>query len=129
MYRHAYSESQRVASFKNICDDKDGDADSKLTRLGQLMNESHYSCRDDYECSSENLDELTDICRASGAIGSRLTGAGWGGFSISMLTPDTDAEAFCNTVYNKFHKSHCVKSMNECLLVAKPSTSACIIKM
>lgn len=47
---HVYSEAARVVLFKDACQVGD------LQRLGKLMNESHASCRDMYECSCKELD-------------------------------------------------------------------------
>jgi N-acetylgalactosamine kinase len=77
---HVFGEAQRVQQFKDKCD---GKADAK--ELGALMNQSHFSCKDLYECSSTQLDILTDLCRKAGAFGSRLTGAGWGGCCVSLI--------------------------------------------
>lgn len=86
--KHVYEEAFRVQEFRRICE-----TTKDVERLGQLMIESHESCRDLYECSHPKLDELVAIALDAGAIGSRLTGAGWGGCMVSMVY-DTDAEEF-----------------------------------
>ena len=60
---HVFGEAARVYEFKSVCDNADLDDEAKVQKLGQLMNESHYSCRDLYECSSEQLDVLTALAR------------------------------------------------------------------
>ena len=80
---HVWGEAGRVASFAAEC----GDGGS-ATRLGQLMDESQRSCADLYECSCPELDALVSASRRAGALGSRLTGAGWGGCTVSLLPTD-----------------------------------------
>jgi N-acetylgalactosamine kinase len=58
---HVLKEAQRVEDFRLICE-KEPDP-LQLDQLGQLMNESHESCRDLYDCSSDNLEELIQLCR------------------------------------------------------------------
>jgi galactokinase len=60
-----------------------------LTRFGTLMNESHRSLRDDYAVSSPQLDVLVAAAQSvQGVFGSRLTGAGFGGCTVSLVAPD-----------------------------------------
>lgn len=85
--RHVCSEAERVYQLKAACEGKgvSGGEDAQLKRMGQLLTESHVSCRDDYECSSPGLDALTTLALQHGAYGSRLTGAGWGGCAVSLV--------------------------------------------
>lgn len=95
---HVFSEASRVYKYKAICDDDAIPDEEKVKKLGTLMNESHFSCKVLYECSSENLDELTKLARDSGAFGSRLTGAGWGGCCVSLVD-----KQILNTFIDKMH--------------------------
>lgn len=56
---HVFSEANRVHQFKTFCDNPDADA---IQKLAKLMNDSHNSCRDLYECSCPELDSLVNIC-------------------------------------------------------------------
>lgn len=57
-----------------------GDIDT----MGMLMNASHDSCANDYEISCDQLNTLVTLMRSFGAVGSRLTGAGFGGCTVSL---------------------------------------------
>ncbi|XP_034640784.1 N-acetylgalactosamine kinase [Trachemys scripta elegans] len=100
--KHVYSEAGRVLEFKKICSEAPASA---IQLLGELMNQSHISCRDMYECSCPELDQLVDICLQSGAIGSRLTGAGWGGCTVSMV-PSDKLSTFLTNVKEAYYKSN-----------------------
>ena len=60
--------------------------DDPLIAFGRLMNASHKGLRDDYEVSCRELDLLTDIAHSvDGVVGTRMTGAGFGGCTVSIL--------------------------------------------
>nr|KAF6392051.1 galactokinase 2 [Pipistrellus kuhlii] len=99
--KHVYSEAARVLQFKKICEEA---PDNMVQLLGELMNQSHESCRDMYECSCPELDQLVDICRTFGAQGSRLTGAGWGGCTVSLVPADK-LPSFLANVQEAYYQS------------------------
>lgn len=81
--RHAVKENQRT--IQAVVALRAGD----ITRFGQLMNQSHISLRDDYEVSCEEIDILVDLAWAlPGVIGSRITGGGFGGCTVSIVKND-----------------------------------------
>ena len=78
--------------------------DDPLIAFGRLMNASHKGLRDDYEVSSPELDLLTDIARSvDGVIGTRMTGAGFGGCTVSIVHRDA-LETFRTRVMAEYHK-------------------------
>jgi galactokinase len=84
--RHVVSENTRVLAAAEAL--RRGD----VARLGSLMSASHASLRDDFEVSTPELDVLVDELGAAGAVGARLTGAGFGGCVVA-LAPAEDAAA------------------------------------
>ncbi|MCJ1335234.1 galactokinase [Bachmanniomyces sp. S44760] len=90
---HVLNESIRVSKFKSLLLSPPPPSEGNLLeKLGDLLNETQSSCRDVYDCSCPELDELCDIARRNGACGSRLTGAGWGGCSVHLVPKDKVAE-------------------------------------
>ena len=60
-----------------------------VAQFGKLMNESHFSLRDDYDVTGRELDTLAEIAWSlPGVIGSRMTGAGFGGSTVSLVKND-----------------------------------------
>jgi len=80
--RHVLGEADRVAAAERALRHAD------LAALGELMNESHRSCAEDYEVSTAALDQLAVLARAHGALGARLTGAGFGGAIVALVERD-----------------------------------------
>ncbi|XP_031657440.1 N-acetylgalactosamine kinase isoform X2 [Oncorhynchus kisutch] len=124
--RHVYGEAARVLRFKSVCDEAPS-APNGVQRLGDLMKQSHASCRDLYECSCPELDRLVEICLQSGAVGSRLTGAGWGGCAVSMV-PTEKVESFLKSVRELYYTADPRRAELEkhSLFVTKPGGGAAI---
>lgn len=78
--KHAVFENQRTIKAVQALKDND------IALFGKLMNESHISLRDDYEVTGEELDTLVEEAwKIQGVIGSRMTGAGFGGCTVSIV--------------------------------------------
>ncbi|KAJ7409466.1 N-acetylgalactosamine kinase [Willisornis vidua] len=122
--KHVYSEAARVLEFQQICNTAPANA---LQLLGELMSQSHISCRDMFECSCPELDRLVDICLQSGAIGSRLTGAGWGGCTVSMV-PSDKLNTFLQNVKKAYYQTDGQRLAveNNSLFATKPGRGALV---
>lgn len=100
---HVFSEAQRVLDFKALC----SASSSHLSDLGELMTDSHASCRDLYECSVKELDELVDTSLKMGAYGARLTGAGWGGCAVILIDKDKSQTLMDCLIKEKYNPCFC----------------------
>ena len=96
--RHAVTENQRTKDAVDVL--KAGD----LAAFGQLMKESHISLRDDYEVSCPELDCLAETAwEVPGVIGSRMTGGGFGGCTVSIVEEDA-VDRFKEVVGSEYRK-------------------------
>jgi len=128
--KHVLLESLRVLQFRNIClDAHSSSSDLVLRSLGDLMNASQTSCASLFECSCPELDSLTRLAREAGAYGSRLTGAGWGGCTVSLVAEDK-VKPFTEQMRKAYppYKELNDEALNEAIFATKPSSGACVYK-
>lgn len=76
----------------------------RIEEFGKLMNESHRSLRDDYEVSCREVDTLVEIAwEIPGVLGSRITGGGFGGCTVSIVEQDA-FNRFSDTVVSRYRE-------------------------
>jgi len=81
--KHAVYENERTIKAVEALKNND------LQQFGQLLNASHISLRDDYEVTGVELDTMVEAAwQQAGVIGSRMTGAGFGGCTVSLVEDD-----------------------------------------
>ena len=118
--RHAVLENNRTLEAVDALEKND------VEKFGRLMNASHFSLRDDYDVTGKELDTLAEIAwKIPGVIGSRMTGAGFGGSTVSLVKNDA-IENFKKTVsegYTKKIGSKCVIISKKCCLSASRGCS------
>jgi galactokinase len=93
--RHVITENARVLEAVEALEDKNFD------EFGRLMYASHASLRDDYEVSTPELDTFVEAAEQHGATGARLTGAGFGGCAIALVS-ETETEKFTDACEQTF---------------------------
>ena len=90
--KHAVYENQRTLKAVELLENGD------ISGFGKLMNASHESLRDDYEVTGIELDTMVEISwKQEGVIGSRMTGAGFGGCTVSIVK-DENIDEFIKNV-------------------------------
>jgi galactokinase len=94
--RHVITENERVKQAVQAL--KRGD----MAAFGSLMYQSHFSLKNDYEVSCDELDVVVDICaKCKGVYGARMTGAGFGGSAICLVN-----EEFANQVVSRLKSEY-----------------------
>jgi galactokinase len=83
--RHVVTEIERVRLVVSLL------AAGRMFELGPVFNASHASMRDDFEISCAELDAAVEVAMAHGALGARMTGGGFGGSAIAVVSVDGTA--------------------------------------
>ena len=92
---HVITENQRVLDAKKYLINND------IKKFGELMNLSHASYSNNFEASTEDVDQIVAHSLESGACGCRLTGGGFGGFTVSLIQKK-DYEYWYNNMKNYY---------------------------
>jgi len=110
--RHVLSETERVIRATDALEA------GRLIEMGDLMRSSHRSLADDFECSTARLDAMVECARRGGALGARLTGAGFGGSIVALCEIDTAPsviEAIDSGYYEAFTPGEAVEEFRAVL--------------
>ncbi|KAG0304006.1 galactokinase [Dissophora globulifera] len=140
--KHVYTEERRAVAFRDTCekamrvqemaaggDEHKAVVESKalFKQLGELMDESQVYCHKYFDCSCDELEELTALARRAGAYGSRLSGAGWGGASVSLVSEDRVPEFISHLkkeFYAKHHPDLTEDQLERAIFASAPSSGA-----
>ncbi|MBQ1099875.1 galactokinase [Streptomyces sp. b94] len=98
LVRHVVTEDERVERVVSLLESGDTRA------IGPVLIEGHASLRDDFRISCPELDLVVDTALASGALGARMTGGGFGGAAI-VLAEESDGDAITKAVEEAFAAS------------------------
>lgn len=95
--RHVITENERTkAAYQAL-------QTGNLSEFGKLLNQSHDSLRDDYEVTGAELDTMQELFLEYGALGARMTGAGFGGCAIALVKA-SEAEAIIEKVRKDYEE-------------------------
>jgi len=127
---HVLTEADRVEESAGALERGD------VPAFGKLMDESHESCDVNYGLSTPELNELVAVMRESGALGARLTGAGFGGCAIGLVGDD-DIQPVLDGIRSRYYDTYIKKNrpdlydrFDESLLfVIKPSEGAVVTRI
>ena len=102
--KHIISENNRVIQATSCLEENDA------KQFGELMNLSHQSMRDDYEISSDEINQVVEAARNKGALGARLTGAGFGGCVI-VLAENEKVDTMTRSILSQCTQAYLVTTI------------------
>jgi N-acetylgalactosamine kinase len=120
--RHVLTEADRVCRAEAALASQD------WITFGALMDASHASCRDDYEVSCGELEELVSVAKNGGAIGARLTGAGFGGCTVNLV-PIANVSSFQDFIEREYYHHRMPVQTGEHCFVFTPSAGASVVRL
>ena len=133
---HVFTEALRVQRVMEVVSDYEkASAEEKNeapAKLGSLVSETHNSCRNDYECSCPELDQLCDIALANGSWGGRVTGAGWGGCSVHLVPAekvDQVQHAWRREFYGVKYPKMSHEELEDAIVVTKPGQGSMLYEV
>jgi galactokinase len=97
--------------------------EADATAFGKLLSASHASLRDQLRVSSPSLDSLVNIANESGALGARLTGAGFGGCVVILCKP-SDSDRIRADLVTRYYSHHVNFDPENHIIIAEPSAGA-----
>ncbi|KAI9224831.1 ribosomal protein S5 domain 2-type protein [Blastocladiella britannica] len=128
---HVLAEARRVLAAADAMSAAGETADSAST-FGALMDASHASCRDLFECSHPDVDALVALGKANGALGARVTGAGWGGCTVHLVPDAAAVDAFVDALYDAYYKPRRLakdKAVGTFLFATRASAGATVLPL
>jgi len=121
-FRHVVTEGARVHQAEAAM------ARADLAVFGQLLDDSHQSLRDDYEVSHAELDQLVELAREAGAVGARLTGAGFGGSIVALCPAGRAAEVLAVLEARFYAPRGAAPAVGRYVFAAEPSGGAELVR-
>jgi len=119
--RHVISEIARTVACADALRNSD------WPQVGELMYASHASLRDDYEVSCRELDLMVEIAQKigpdGGVIGSRMTGGGFGGCTVSLVRADA-VDTFMRQLHRQYHEQ---TGIEPSVFATRPSEGAMVL--
>lgn len=134
--KHVFTEALRVLQFQALCKQNPASSedDGKIVykQLGALMDGSQTSLRELYNCSCDELNQVIDIAKRNGSLGSRLTGAGWGGCTVHLV-PKPKVEVFISAMRTQYYKKRfpglSEQELQDACFDTQPAGGACVYKV